>query len=72
LTFGHWCLAYVEMFNRDIGRLKDALYRLDVSPLGSGALAGTAYPIDRNALASRLGFRTATMNSLDAVQTEIM
>ncbi len=67
VTFGHWCLAYVEMFNRDIGRLKDALYRLDVSPLGSGALAGTAYPIDRNALASRLGFRTATMNSLDAV-----
>ena len=55
------------MFNRDIGRLKDALYRLDVSPLGSGALAGTAYPIDRNALAHRLGFRTATMNSLDAV-----
>ena len=42
ITFGHWCLAYVEMFNRDIGRLKDALYRLDVSPLGSGALAGTA------------------------------
>ena len=67
ITFGHWCLAYVEMFNRDIGRLKDALYRLDVSPLGSGALAGTAYPIDRNALAHRLGFRTATMNSLDAV-----
>ncbi len=67
VTFGHWCLAYVEMFNRDIGRLKDALYRLDTSPLGSGALAGTAYPIDRNALAQRLGFRTATMNSLDAV-----
>ncbi|TWX64797.1 argininosuccinate lyase [Colwellia demingiae] len=67
ITFGHWCLAYVEMFNRDIGRLKDALYRLDVSPLGSGALAGTAYPIDRKALANRLGFRTATMNSLDAV-----
>ena len=67
VTFGHWCLAYVEMFNRDIGRLKDALYRLDVSPLGSGALAGTGYPIDRNALAQRLGFRTATMNSLDAV-----
>jgi argininosuccinate lyase/amino-acid N-acetyltransferase len=67
ITFGHWCLAYVEMFNRDIGRLKDALYRLDVSPLGSGALAGTAYPIDRNSLANRLGFRTATMNSLDAV-----
>ena len=67
VTFGHWCLAYVEMFNRDIGRLKDALYRLDVSPLGSGALAGTAYPIDRKALANRLGFRSATMNSLDAV-----
>ncbi len=67
VTFGHWCLAYVEMFNRDIGRLKDALYRLDVSPLGSGALAGTAYPIDRKALANRLGFRNATMNSLDAV-----
>ncbi len=67
VTFGHWCLAYVEMFNRDIGRLKDALYRLDVSPLGSGALAGTAYPIDRNLLAHNLGFRTATMNSLDAV-----
>ena len=67
VTFGHWCLAYVEMFNRDIGRLKDAIYRLDVSPLGSGALAGTAYPIDRNGLAQRLGFRTATMNSLDAV-----
>jgi argininosuccinate lyase/amino-acid N-acetyltransferase len=67
ITFGHWCLAYVEMFNRDIGRLKDALYRLDVSPLGSGALAGTAYPIDRNDLANKLGFRTATLNSLDAV-----
>jgi len=67
ITFGHWCLAYVEMFNRDIGRLKDALYRLDVSPLGSGALAGTAYPIDRNKLAHQLGFRTATLNSLDAV-----
>jgi len=67
VTFGHWCLAYVEMFNRDIGRLKDALYRLDVSPLGSGALAGTGYPIDRKALANRLGFRSATMNSLDAV-----
>lgn len=67
VTFGHWCLAYVEMFNRDIGRLKDALYRADTSPLGSGALAGTAYPIDRNLLAQNLGFRTATINSLDAV-----
>ncbi|MDU0114609.1 argininosuccinate lyase [Psychrosphaera aquimarina] len=67
VTFGHWCLAYVEMFNRDIGRLKDALYRADTSPLGSGALAGTAYPIDREDLAHHLGFRTATLNSLDAV-----
>ena len=67
VTFGHWCLAYVEMFNRDIGRLHDALYRADTSPLGSGALAGTAYPIDREALAHHLGFRTATLNSLDAV-----
>ena len=67
VTFGHWCLAYVEMFNRDIGRLKDALYRADTSPLGSGALAGTAYPIDRDLLAQNLGFRKATLNSLDAV-----
>lgn len=67
VTFGHWCLAYVEMFNRDIGRLNDSIYRLDTSPLGSGALAGTAYPIDRNELAHDLGFRRATMNSLDAV-----
>jgi len=67
VTFGHWCLAYVEMFNRDIGRLKDALYRADTSPLGSGALAGTAYPIDRDLLAQNLGFRRATLNSLDAV-----
>ncbi len=67
VTFGHWCLAYVEMFNRDIGRLKDTLYRADTSPLGSGALAGTAYPIDRQLLAQNLGFRSATLNSLDAV-----
>lgn len=67
VTFGHWCLAYVEMFDRDIGRLQDALYRADTSPLGSGALAGTAYPIDRFALAQDLGFRRPTLNSLDAV-----
>lgn len=67
VTFGHWCLAYVEMFDRDIGRLKDALQRLDVCPLGSGALAGTAYPIDREKLAHDLGFLRPTMNSLDAV-----
>lgn len=67
LTFGHWCLAYAEMFDRDIGRLKDAMQRMDTCPLGSGALAGTAYPIDRQQLAQTLGFRAPTMNSLDAV-----
>lgn len=67
VTFGHWCLAYVEMFDRDIDRLKDALYRADTSPLGSGALAGTAYPIDRHQLSANLGFRKPTLNSLDAV-----
>ena len=67
LTFGHWCLAYVEMFDRDIGRIKDAMERLDKCPLGSGALAGTAYPINRMELAQSLGFKAATLNSLDAV-----
>ncbi|MBD1387920.1 argininosuccinate lyase [Neiella sp. HB171785] len=67
LTFGHWCLAYVEMFDRDLSRVKDALHRMDRCPLGSGALAGTAYPIDRDELAQSLGFRSATLNSLDAV-----
>lgn len=67
VTFGHWCLAYVEMFNRDLGRLQDALYRADTSPLGSGALAGTAYAINRHDLAADLGFRRPTLNSLDAV-----
>ena len=67
LTFAHWCLAYVEMLNRDVSRLEDALYRADTSPLGCGALAGTAYPIDRELLAQNLGFRAATLNSLDSV-----
>lgn len=67
ITFAHWCLAYVEMLERDHSRLKDALYRLDTCPLGSGALAGTAYPIEREVLAHQLGFRRATRNSLDAV-----
>ncbi|GLP95984.1 argininosuccinate lyase [Paraferrimonas sedimenticola] len=67
ITFGHWCLAYVEMLERDVTRVQDALNRLDVCPLGSGALAGTAYPIDRHQLAQSLGFKTATLNSLDAV-----
>ncbi|EIQ7476344.1 TPA: argininosuccinate lyase [Vibrio parahaemolyticus] len=67
VTFAHWCLAYVEMFERDYSRLSDALQRLDTCPLGSGALAGTAYPIDREQLAYNLGFHRATRNSLDSV-----
>jgi len=67
VTFAHWCLAYVEMLARDESRLQDTLKRLDVSPLGSGALAGTAYPIDREQLAGWLGFASATHNSLDSV-----
>lgn len=67
VTFAHWCLAYVEMFERDYSRLKDCIERLDTCPLGSGALAGTAYPMDRQELAHSLGFRRATRNSLDTV-----
>ncbi|ELT6288823.1 argininosuccinate lyase [Vibrio cholerae] len=67
VTFAHWCLAYLEMFERDESRLTDALARLNTSPLGSGALAGTAYAIDREVLAADLGFTRATRNSLDAV-----
>ncbi|ATG15747.1 MULTISPECIES: argininosuccinate lyase [Providencia] len=67
VTFAHWCLAYSEMLSRDESRLQDTLKRLDVSPLGCGALAGTAYDIDREQLASWLGFSSATRNSLDTV-----
>ncbi|MEM1166217.1 MAG: argininosuccinate lyase [Planctomycetota bacterium] len=67
VLFGHWCLAYVEMLERDAGRFTDALVRLDECPLGSGALAGTAYPVDRGAIAASLGFSRETANSLDAV-----
>ncbi len=67
VTFAHWCLAYVEMFERDYSRVSDAIQRLDTCPLGSGALAGTAYPMDREKLAHNLGFRRATRNSLDSV-----
>lgn len=63
VTFAHWCTAYVEMLARDESRLQDTLKRLDVSPLGCGALAGTAYPIDREQLAGWLGFASATRNS---------
>jgi argininosuccinate lyase len=67
VTFAHWCMAYVEMLARDESRLQDTLARLDTSPLGCGALAGTAYPMDRDQLADWLGFAGATRNSLDSV-----
>jgi argininosuccinate lyase/amino-acid N-acetyltransferase len=67
VTFSHWCLAYSEMLERDRSRLEGCLDRMDTCPLGSGALAGTGYPIDRTALAHSLGFKRATRNSLDSV-----
>ncbi|EHC07205.1 argininosuccinate lyase [Shewanella baltica] len=67
VTFGHWCLAYVEMYERDVSRLADALTRANTCPLGSGALAGTAYKMDRHALAAALNFAAPTLNSLDSV-----
>ncbi|XBC38233.1 MAG: argininosuccinate lyase [Buchnera aphidicola (Floraphis choui)] len=67
ITFAFWCLAYVAMLNRDTDRVKDALKRLNVSPLGSGALSGTSWNIDREKLAEEMGFLSATDNSLDSV-----
>lgn len=67
ITFAHWCMAYFEMFERDYSRLMDAEQRMNTCPLGSGALAGTAYAIDREALAADLDFAFATRNSLDSV-----
>jgi argininosuccinate lyase len=67
ITFGHWCLAYVEMLRRDRSRFTSAVERGDECPLGSGALAGTPLPIDRDCLARSLGFARATANSIDAV-----
>ncbi|MBQ8495268.1 MAG: argininosuccinate lyase, partial [Clostridia bacterium] len=67
ITFGHHLLAYAEMLLRDISRLDDAFKRLNVSPLGSGALAGTTYPLDREAVAKTLGMNGVTQNSLDGV-----
>jgi len=67
VTFGHHLLAYVEMIGRDRGRLADARKRLNESPLGSAALAGTSFPIDRDMTAKALGFDRPTANSLDAV-----
>ncbi|MDO6964788.1 argininosuccinate lyase [Rhizobium alvei] len=67
VTFGHHCMAYVEMFGRDRSRVRDAIERLDESPIGAAALAGTPYPIDRHMTAAALGFREPTRNSIDTV-----
>jgi argininosuccinate lyase len=67
ITFGHHCLAYVEMLARDRGRFADARRRMNESPLGAAALAGTSFPIDRDATARALGFSAPMRNSLDAV-----
>ncbi len=67
VTFSHWVLAYAQMFERDYQRLKNAAEIMSTCPLGSAALAGTAYKIDREKLAHALGFKHATANSLDGV-----
>ncbi len=67
VTFGHHLLAYVEMLGRDRGRFSDSRRRLNESPLGAAALAGTSFPIDRHATAKALGFDGPTRNSLDSV-----
>ena len=67
VLFAHHLLAYVDMFDRDKGRIRDARSRLNVMPLGSGALAGTNYPINRRYTADLLGFPAVTLNSMDAV-----
>ncbi|WP_150001541.1 argininosuccinate lyase [Iodidimonas gelatinilytica] len=67
VTFGHHLMAYYEMIRRDRGRLADCRARLNESPLGSAALAGTSFPIDRHMTAAALGFDRPTANSLDAV-----
>jgi argininosuccinate lyase len=67
VLLAHWFLAYYEMLKRDAGRLEDARERLNESPLGAAALAGTGFPIDRHLTARELGFRAPMRNSLDAV-----
>ena len=67
ITFSHHLLAYSEMFKRDVGRIFDCYKRLDEMPLGSGALATSTYPIDREFVARELGFSKITLNSLDSV-----
>ena len=67
ITFALHMMAYFEMFKRDYGRMEDALKREDTSPLGSGALAGTTFPLDREMTKSLLGFKSVSLNSLDGV-----
>ena len=67
VTFGHHMMAWFEMLQRDAARMADCSERMNVSPLGAAALAGTSYPIDRDFTATELGFRAAAANSLDAV-----
>ena len=67
VTWGHHMLAYVEMLDRDRGRFRDARARMNESPLGAAALAGTSFPIDREMTAAALGFDRPMANSLDAV-----
>jgi len=67
VLFAHHMLAYFEMFTRDDARLRDCATRVDVLPLGSGALAGVPYPIDRESVAQELGFSAISANSIDAV-----
>jgi argininosuccinate lyase len=67
ILWAHWCLAYFEMFRRDIERFEDAAKRMSVLPLGSGALAGGSFSIDREAIAKELDFASVSANSLDAV-----
>jgi argininosuccinate lyase len=67
VTWGHHMMAYVEMFGRDLSRVRDARKRMNESPLGAAALAGTSFPIDRHMTAKALGFDRPSANSLDAV-----
>ena len=67
ITFAHHIMAYAAMLCRDLGRLEDAEKRMNLCPLGSGALAGTTYPLNREAVAAELGFDGITLNSLDGV-----
>ncbi len=67
VLFSHYIMAYFQMFSRDIQRFEDCLKRINVMPLGSGALAGVPYPVDREFVAQKLGFDSVSENSMDAV-----